>query len=275
VAGNALKGSGNALPTAGSEAYAHSVLRFRAGLRSALLLCFFEGLSARVSAVPAGSAAAATFLDEVVAVVQNHAILQSELDLDARLTRARREGAGALALPPSREGLADSLRRLIDAQLVLTEADRLHVFEVTQADVDRAVAELRTAIGPKAYDQFLNEHQVGDTTIQEVVRRDLRVHRYLDGRFRLAARPRDADIDTYFQKHEEEFRGKRKEDVLDIIRERVGRARFDRLIASFVADLRKRATLRVLHDPLADRDGAVMSGTATAAEATASQEQVP
>lgn len=211
-------------------------------------------------------------LDEVVAIVEKHAILRSDLDLDARLARARREGAGALAQVPSREALAESLRHLVDAQLVLTEADRLQVFTVTQDEVEKAVAELRTSIGPKAYDQFLNDHQIDDITIQEVVRRDLRVRRYLDGRFRLAARPQDADIDRYFERHQEEFKGKRKEDVVDIIRERVSRARFDHLTTSFVADVRKRASMRVLHDPLATADGAAMSGTATAAEATAAQE---
>jgi hypothetical protein len=208
----------------------------------------------------------------VVAVVEKHAILRSDLDLDARLARARREGAGALAFEPTREALSESLRRLVDAHLVITEADRLQVFAVTQDEVDKAVAELRTSIGPKAYDQFLNEHQIDDLTIQEVVRRELRVRRYLDGRFRLAARPREVDIDRYFERHHEEFKGKRKEDVIDIIRERVGRARFDKLTASFVADVRKRASLRVLHDPLATADGAAMSGTATAAEATAVEE---
>ncbi|HET9751370.1 MAG TPA: hypothetical protein VFP52_00350, partial [Myxococcales bacterium] len=75
---------------------------------------------------------------------------------------------------------------------------------------------------------------------------ELRVARYLDNRLKLAAQLRDSELD-------EAARGQKLSPAeREDLRRRLSQEKYQRLLAELLADLRKRATVRVL-DPL---DGA-------------------
>jgi len=236
--------------------------------RLCLLLVLFL-LSASPAA--AGESAPPILADEIVAVVEKVEILLTDVELEARLSRARREGFASLAQAPDAQALGTALAQIIDELVVVGEADRLQVFRVAPGEIDRGVSELRTSIGHRQYDQFMADHEVDALTIREMVQRGLRARHYLEGRFRLASRPKDTDVAAYFGTHAEEFKGRKLEEMTDLIRERLSREHFDDLTRAFVADVRRRANVRILRAPGASSGETPMSGHATAADVGAAR----
>ena len=215
-------------------------------------------------AATAAGEGAAVLVDEIVAVVDGRQILLTDLELQARLAKARRDGPSWLQAPLDARLLEASLSQMIDELVVVGQADKLQVFRVAPTEIDAGVQELRTAIGAAAYDQFMNENEVVDLTIREVVERGLRARHYLEGRFRLASKPKDAEIAAYFAAHAEEFKGHQLADMASLIRERLTREKFDELTRNFVNDVRGRAVIRILRVPGAAAGDTPMSGRATA-----------
>jgi hypothetical protein len=214
----------------------------------------------------AGVVAEPVLLEEIVAVVDQRPILLSELVFEARLMRGRERG------PPGVEGalapaeLAEALEGVIDRLVLHAEAERLQVFELSEAEVDAGLDALRRSLGP-ALDRLLVREDVPEQTLRETVERELRVARYLEGRFRLAARPREPEIAAYFEAHKDEFKGRRLEQVAGEVRLRLARDKFQQLAATFVGDVRRRAKVRVLRNFEAPGSGTPMSGSAVAPEA--------
>lgn len=203
-----------------------------------------------------------TRVEEIVAVVNGRPVLLGELDIDARLFRARTLEGGRLDGPVRAEELAAALERVIDGLVVHAEAERLQVFEVPESELDRAFGELRRAVGSEELDAFLRDFDLHDEDLLLFLRRELRVVRYLEGRFRLASRPRDSEV-------QEAVRVAAKEGRVaspDTIREALARERFLELTRDFVRDLRRRSRVRVIRDPLVRNAGSRLWGTVSAAE---------
>jgi hypothetical protein len=214
-------------------------------LLAAILLSPGVGATAQADASDAGP----VLLDEIVAVVDDAAILWSDLFLEARFLALKRDGAAGFLATPSPKLLKAALDHIIDERVVHQEAERLQVFVVAPVEVDQAVREVRAQVGAKAYDNFMTEKQIDDATVREIIARGMRVRRYLDGRFRLNAKPKETDIAALYEAHREEFGKQTLEQAKDAIRERLTRDKMDRLTAEFTADVRRRAHIRLLHDP--------------------------
>jgi hypothetical protein len=204
--------------------------------------------------------------EEVVAVVETRAVLLSELEVEARLMRAQDDGPGTLTLPLEPAELRSALDRLIDRHVVFAEAERLQVFTLGAGEVDREIAALQARMGPERLAAFLAAWDVDERTLRDIVQRDLRVGRYLEGRFKLAAKPREADLAAYWKAHLEEFRGQTFEQAAPEIRQGLQRRKYQALAQGFVADVRKRARVRMLRDFEAPGSESPKSGTAAAAE---------
>ena len=187
--------------------------------------------------------------DEVVAVVdltKPRIILLSDL-IVLEAARARQGDIGALRQAVDGQTLADTLEELIGQLVVLHEADILQLPEPAKTEVDQGIAAIRRAIGPAVYDPFSAEYDLDDD-VEDFVRREIRVSRYLDNRFRLASRPKDVDVEAYVTAHEE-YNGRDPVAAAAAAREKLTAERFARLSASFIADVRRRARVRILHDP--------------------------
>jgi hypothetical protein len=229
-----------------------------AAVRAVLLLAsLLAALSAR-----AGEPVVA---EEVVAVVDARAILLSDLELETAIARARVEGPSALTATPTAAQLAEGLAHFVDKLVVYAEAERLQVFELGPGDLQKGVDELKARLGP-ALPQFLKAREVDEQSLRDVVRRELRMARYLDGRFRLASRPRDAEVQAFVAEHAEDFAHLPPADRLAQARERISREKFAALTSAFVADVRRRARVRVLRNFDAPGSQTPTSGTETAPE---------
>lgn len=195
-------------------------------------------------------------VDEVVAVVDAHSITLSELAAETRVRLAASQGAAVAGAALDRRILAASLRKTIEERVVLAEVERLKLFDLDRSEVDALMARLRARFATEAdYEAFLRTVELTDEEIGAILARELRVGRYLDNRLKLAAQLRDSEL-------EEAAQGKKlSASERELLRARLGEEKYQRLLTELLADLRKRATVRVL-DPLEEEGSTVASGKA-------------
>jgi hypothetical protein len=210
-----------------------------------LALLVAAGFSAR--------AAERQLLDEVVAVVDAHSITLSEVAAETRVRLVEAQGPTATSAPLDRRILAASLRKTIEERVVLSEMQRLKLFDLEPGEIDALLAKLRALFPSRAeYDAFARSVELTDDEIGAILARELRVARYLDNRLKLAAQLRDSEM-------EEAARGKKlTEAQRERLREQLAQEKYQRLLRELLVDLRRRATVRVL-DPL-DAEGTVATG---------------
>src|SRR5438105_5700547 len=183
-------------------------------------------------------------VDEVVAVVDAHSVTLSELAAETRIRMVEEHGPQMASVPLDRAVLAASLRRLVEERIVLSEVERLKLFDLDHAEVDSAVARLRARFsGPAGWEAFTREPELTNDEIAAVLARELRVARYLDNRLKLAAQLRDSELD-------EATRGRKMTvSERELLKARLGQEKYQRLLQELLASLRERSTVRIL-DPL-------------------------
>jgi hypothetical protein len=200
-------------------------------------------LLAAAAGLPAG-AADRQLIDEVVAVVEAHSITLSEVAAETRVRLAQAEGPAAANAPLDKGILAASLRKTVEERIVLSEMQRLKLFDLEPSEVEGLLARLRGRFPSRAdYDAFTRSIEMTDEEIGGVLARELRVARYLDNRLKLAAQLREGEI-------EDAMRGKTLSPAeRDRLRAQLAEEKYQRLLRELLTDLRRRAAVRVL-DPL-------------------------
>ena len=213
-------------------------------MRSAI--CYHPGVRATALLLILAFAAAAPaserqLLDEVVAVVDAHSVTLSEVAAETRVRLVESQGPSAANLPLDRPMLAASLRRTIEERIVLSELQRLKLFDLEPAEIDGLLAHLRARFASRAdYDAFARSIELTDEEIGAILARELRVARYLDNRLKLAAEVRDSEFaEATKRKTLSEAERKR-------LREQLAQDKYQRLLRELLADLRRRASVRVL-----------------------------
>jgi hypothetical protein len=140
--------------------------------------------------------------------------------------------------------------RLIERQLVLREVDRYAPPDPAEADVDRALDEIRTRPGsPSQFEAILQQTGIGLEQLRRLVRDDLRIESYLQQRFG-AIQPTEEEILQYYREHAAEFSQggvlRPFEEAHDIVKAALVAARRAATIGEWVTDLRRRADVNVL-----------------------------
>jgi hypothetical protein len=192
------------------------------------------------------SAAAAQerqLVDEVVAVVDAHSVTLSELTAETRIRMVEQQGPQMAAVSLDRAVLAASLRRLVEERVVLSEVERLRLFDLDHAEVESALARLRARFpAPGAWEVFTRQLELTNEEIAAVLARELRVARYLDNRLKLAAQLRDSELD-------EAWKAQGGQGDREALRQKLSREKYEKLLTQLLADLRRRASVRIV-DPL-------------------------
>src|SRR5437899_745583 len=143
----------------------------------------------------AASAQERRLIDEVVAVVDAHSVTLSELAAETRIHLVEQQGPQMASAQLDRAILAASLRRLVQERVVLSEVERLKLFDLDHAEVEIAVERLRARFPTAAWQSFTRELELTDEEIGAILARELRVARYLDNRLKLAAQLRDNELE--------------------------------------------------------------------------------
>ena len=192
-------------------------------------------------------------VDEVVAVVETHSITLSELAAETRVRLVNAQGPAAASAALDRKLLAASLRKTIEERVVLAEVERLKLFDLERSEIEALVARFRARFANEAeYEGFLRTVELTEDEVGAVLARELRVARYLDNRLQLAAQLRDSELAEAAQGR------KLSQSERELLRARLSQEKYQRLLTELLADLRKRATVRVL-DPL-DEAGSTVAG---------------
>lgn len=190
-------------------------------------------------------------VDEVVAVVDAHSITLSELAAETRIRLVAAQGLASAYAPLDRHILAASLRKTVEERVVLSEVERLKLFDLERSEADALTARLRARFASAAdYEAFTRSIELTEEEIGAVLARELRVVRYLDNRLKLAAQLRESEL-------AEAVHGRKLSAAeRDALRDRLEREKYERLLQELLASLRERATVRIL-DPLEDGSGTV------------------
>jgi hypothetical protein len=184
-------------------------------------------------------------VDEVVAVVDAHSVTLSELAAETRIRMVEQHGPQMASAPLDRAILAASLRRLVEERVVLSEVERLKLFDLDHAEVESALARLRARFpGPASWDAFTRQLELTNEEIAAVLARELRVARYLDNRLKLAAQLRDSEL-------EEAWKAAGAQGDREALRQRLSKEKYERMLTELLTELRRRASVRIV-DPLDD-----------------------
>jgi hypothetical protein len=149
--------------------------------------------------------AAPAVLDRVVAVVNNYAILDSDLDEEIRLSvlDSGHAGLGVLTRKMALEQLI--ARALIQQQFRQQDAQTA---EATQAEVDARLAEIRKQLpacvhqncaSEAGWKAFLAANGLKPERVESYLRNRIGILRFIEQRFRQDIRITQAEIETYYR----------------------------------------------------------------------------
>jgi hypothetical protein len=148
----------------------------------------------------------AVVLDRVVAVVNNHAILDSDLDDEIRLS-VLDPGRGGLAVLTRKTALEQLIgRALIQEQIRQEDAQAA---DPSQAEVDARLAQIRKELPACVHEDcaseagwkaFLAAHGLTAERVQSYTRYRVEILRFIEQRFRQGIRISPQEIETYYRK---------------------------------------------------------------------------
>ena len=218
-------------------------------LKGALVAAILVPLAAGATDVPEEG----RVVDQVVAVVATRGreariVTLSRVAEEGRIALVSRGGIEAATATLDGAVLRASLDWYVDQLLLHEEAVRLQVFEVEReaavAELARFKAEFAT---PGQFKAFLFEIDATEEELTSTLRRSLRVRRYLESRLgRLRPSPRD--VEAWYAAHPSEYGGRPLAQVTEEITARLTAARADSETKALLADLRRRADIRILID---------------------------
>ena len=173
------------------------------GLRGMSLACAVCNVMPIAAQAP--QSAAPVVLDRVVAVVNNQAILASDIDDEIRLSVLDPGGVGQGVL--TRQRALDQLisRALIQQQI---RQEDVQAAEPTQAEVDARLAEIRKELpacvrqncaSDAGWKAFLAAHGLPRSALRAYLRYRLEILRFIEQRFRQGIRISPQEIETYYR----------------------------------------------------------------------------
>ncbi len=191
-------------------------------------------------------------VEEVVAVIrspilgQTRVVTLTKLEEEARIALVSRGALAAAVRPLDGGALRAALEWLIDQTVLIDEVNRLQVFDVDRAEVVAERDRFRARFSrPDDYRAFLDRLDMNEEDLMVVLRRMVRVQRYLDSRVR-AGRVRDAEVEAYWSQHAAEFEGRDLAAVREPIRAHLAEQRVKAEVKVLLSDLRGRSEIRVL-----------------------------
>jgi hypothetical protein len=148
----------------------------------------------------------AVVLDRVVAVVNNRAILASDVDEEVRLAVLDPGRAGLGVLTPQL-----ALEQLISRALIqqqIRQEDALAV-EPLQSEIDARLTEIRKEVpacvhfncaSDQGWQAFLSVHGLTPERVQNYLRHRIQILRFIEERFRQGIRITPEEIESYYRK---------------------------------------------------------------------------
>jgi peptidyl-prolyl cis-trans isomerase SurA len=225
-------------------------------------------LQCAVTLVPAQQNAPVV-LDRVVAVVNNHAVLWSDIADALRLAvlEPRRKSEEE---PNARAALEQLISRaLIEQQIREEDADAA---EPTEKDVQARLAELRKelpvcvrmhCVTDAGWKTFLEAHELTEKQVEDYLRGRLEILAFIEKRFRQGVRISQEEIETYYRDSllPQYTNGDAAPPLTDVsprIEEILLQQQVNAMFSAWLENLRKQGNVEVL-DPALEPDPAAAS----------------
>lgn len=192
-------------------------------------------------------------VDEIVAVVNRHVITRSEVWEEAVLVLVERRGQAGLQHAVTPEFLKKVLSMLINQRILLDEARRVGLPQVTEAEREQLLVGFQRRFADReAYVRFMLEHGISEQAIGEALVRHYRIERLKAKKLRVMPEISDDRVRRYYDTHRRDFGGATQEAVAPAIRHRLGEQMRERELGRWLLELGKRSEVKVLVDMEAD-----------------------
>lgn len=154
---------------------------------------------ALVLALLAPRAAAGEMLDRIVARVNHHVILQSEVE-DSLRYRALVGGRDPAQF--TADDRKQAIEQLVDRVLIEQQIDRTTFVHASKDDVDRQIADLRgrlpAAADDAGWNALLARYGLSELDIRQLVAEQVDITRFVEGRFRPNIHIDQRSIENYY-----------------------------------------------------------------------------
>jgi len=182
----------------------------------------------------------AVLVDRVVAAVNNDVITLSELRQTVAFNAAVSGKGNGSRLE------METLQGIINRRLLLQEAYRLKVADVSEQDIAAEAVRLRERLGTEsAFRDFLARTGMTEAQLEKLLGERLLVERFVEKKIGLFARVNRDDVQAYFRDHPDEFRDKRFAEVQKQITARLSEQKVSQQLDQYVDELRSRAFIRI------------------------------
>lgn len=217
------------------------------------------GLLGAAAVCLAAAQDAPVVLDQVVAVVNNRAILSSDIDDELRLSAIE-----PLANPNDKPNAKTALEQLISRTLIqqqIRQEDE-EAAQTSADDVQARLAELRKNLPlcvqancttDAGWKKFLEEHHLTDDQVKDYLRRRLEILSFIETRFRQGIRISPEDVESYYRdKLLPQYKDNAKAPPLDEVSARIEelllQQQVNSLFTAWLENLRKQGDVEIL-DP--------------------------
>lgn len=191
-------------------------------------------------------------VDRVIATVAKDAITLSDLERQARVILILRGGPQALG-GLNDAGFVASVMDFLTNQLLIVQEMRKQAGYAQGAGEDDAREELKKFVAKfadqAAYKQFLQLADISEDSIKDLLLKNLRVERFLETKSRQASQVTDEEAEDEFRKSPGQFPGKKFNEVAAQVKSFMMRARAEKFVREYLADLRQKYEVRVLAVP--------------------------
>ena len=230
------------------------------GRRIRRVMCLAAGLAMGVSAwatAQSPHSAEPVVLDKMVAVVNNRAILESDVEREVRLTILEPEGAGS-------EPRKDALERLISRILIQQQISEQEgqSTQPPEEDVQARVGELRKELPAcvrakcatdAGWAAFLKAHDLTEQQVENYLRLRMELLAFIEERFRQGIRISPEEIEDYYRNTLlPQYPGGETPPKLDSVRPRIEeillQQQVNKLFGAWLENLRKQGDVEIF-DP--------------------------
>ena len=205
-------------------------------------------------ALAVAAAHAAETLDRVVARVDRHAIMRSDVEQEARFAHLVAGETGPITVTDE----VTALERLVDRSLISNEIAVFGAIPVTKKEIEARIGEMRKQI-PKAesdseWSRLLEANGITEQDVASEVTQEIRTLRFIDLRFRSEVRVGPRSLQTYYDtKFVPEMKKKGLvppplEQVQDQIESILREERVNALISDWLKSLRNQSRIQAF-DP--------------------------
>ena len=184
-------------------------------------------------------------VDRVAATVNEQVITVSEVYAKARIILVLRGGKGALELPIDDSLKKDVLDFLINQAVVLSEAERLSVFDINKTEINKKTEQFKNFfLNDIDYLNFLTKIGIDQDELENVLSKDLRVDRYLKNKVSLLVKVSDKEIRNFYQKNSNRFKGKSYQQMYQVVKSYLFNIQYEKMIKTWLRDLKAKSHIR-------------------------------